>query len=172
MIIDGVEIKDGDPILLWDHPIPIYGIYVMSKKKTYNHHLACYFGNLSWRHKKLKFKLISYLQRSVHGSSPMVTTKKVLNKWREAMAEQYKEPESDREYDNIWISPENYSKPITKYLNKWMEDIKKLETIPSYGVNIVGSGVDSHSMVVEITAPPGTHLFEKFKEMQNEDDNL
>lgn len=101
MIIDGVEIKDGDPILLWDHPIPIYGIYVMSKKKTYNHHLALYCANLSWRNEKLKCRLLRYLQRSIKGKSEYITSKKALKEWRKEMTEKYPWPES-KNIDNFF----------------------------------------------------------------------
>ena len=56
-------------------------------KLKYNHHLALYHVNLSWRNKKLKCKLIRYLQRSVRGKSEFISTKKALNKWREEMAD-------------------------------------------------------------------------------------
>lgn len=66
----------------------------------YNHHLALYHANLSWRNEKLKCKLIRYLQRSVKGKSPFVSTKKALDKWRKIMAETHYE----REYDNVWVA--------------------------------------------------------------------
>jgi hypothetical protein len=66
-------------------------------KLKYNHHLALYHVNLSWRNKKLKCKLIRYLQRSVRGKSEFISTKKALNNWREEMAKEYQGTAFDNE---------------------------------------------------------------------------
>jgi hypothetical protein len=57
--------------------------------KDYRTNLALYYGNVTWKNKRLKTRLLRYMHRSIKGKSPFISTKKAINNWRQEMEKEY-----------------------------------------------------------------------------------
>lgn len=130
------------------------------KSNKYKTNLAkAYAGLPVWSKKpsKLHLRMIRYLQRSVKGKSEFISSKKALNNWREQMEKEY----SSISFDYVDSPP---TKSIRQFMDEWIDIIKrKQDMVPDYETRIIGHSIEDGSLNVEISAKPGTPLFEKFR---------